>query len=145
MRQRRLTVLLLALLVAVAVTAAGCGKSEENSTTTPGATEMTDNTASDAGAGAGATEVRVTLSDFKIEPATITVPQGAQVTLVVENVSTANPHDLHIPDLNVATKQLATGESETITFTADQAGEHHMLCTVPGHEALGMSATLVVQ
>jgi uncharacterized cupredoxin-like copper-binding protein len=30
------------------------------------------------------------------------------------------------------------GESETITFTASQAGEYSLVCYVPGHAMIGM-------
>lgn len=141
MQRRKLTVLLLALVTLVAVVAAGCGKKQEQAASpTPGETETTTPVAGD-----GPVEVVVTMTDFKIEPATITVSQGATVRLVVKNDSSANPHDFSIPDLNAATKQLAGNESETITFTADKTGTFKILCTVPGHEALGMKGELKVQ
>lgn len=37
-----------------------------------------------------------------------------------------------------ATEATATGESESITFTANQAGEYSLACYVPGHAVAGM-------
>ncbi|MCA9738655.1 MAG: sulfocyanin-like copper-binding protein [Gemmatimonadota bacterium] len=36
------------------------------------------------------------------------------------------------------------GESETITFTADQAGRYQMICYIPGHAQIGMWVTFTV-
>ena len=30
------------------------------------------------------------------------------------------------------------GETETITFVAEELGSYSMVCTIPGHSALGM-------
>ncbi len=37
------------------------------------------------------------------------------------------------------------GEISELVFTATQAGRYDLLCTVPGHAQLGMTAVLVVQ
>jgi hypothetical protein len=36
------------------------------------------------------------------------------------------------------TEATAAGQTETITFTADRAGEYSLLCYVPGHGVAGM-------
>ena len=94
----------------------------------------------------------------------ITVPQGATVTINFSNADPAQPHSLGInqamdaypamfenpspvfigaisPDPTVGT---APGATATITFTADTAGEYAMVCYVPGHAVAGMVIPFVV-
>lgn len=93
--------------------------------------------------------------------ATITVPQGYEITIEFSNEDPAVAHSLGIgetrdrwpatfkaPDpvfegavtSNATSMSRATapGSSETITFTADQAGEYAMICYIPGHATAGM-------
>jgi FtsP/CotA-like multicopper oxidase with cupredoxin domain len=91
---------------------------------------------------------------------TITVPQGAQVTLRFRNDDPAMVHSIGVaqhtgapppqpatdpvfsgaitPDAGSPTDATKTGEMETITFTADRPGEYALYCYVPGHAAAGM-------
>jgi len=39
------------------------------------------------------------------------------------------------PDVIVHTKLLNSGESDTVTFTAPEAGDYPYICTFPGHAA----------
>lgn len=92
----------------------------------------------------------------------ITVPEGYEVTIEFRNDDPNTPHSLGITDQagselpanmtnidpvwegaitsGAATMAESTqpGESETITFTAEEAGEYTMACWVPGHAAVGM-------
>lgn len=93
--------------------------------------------------------------------ATIVVPQGYEVTINFENADQVNPHSISIessvgdyppvfeqadPVFEGAMTEGATemanatqpGQSETITFTASEAGEYAMVCLVPAHAAQGM-------
>ncbi len=93
--------------------------------------------------------------------ATIVVPEGYKVTINFHNKDQANPHSLAIStdkppfpatfseahlafpgaetpgsmQMNTATQP---GESASITFTADKAGQYIMLCHVPAHATTGM-------
>jgi uncharacterized cupredoxin-like copper-binding protein len=87
--------------------------------------------------------VEVQLSEFKITPATINVPAGP-VSLAVKNGG-SQIHNLDIPDLNKKTKDLNAGQSETLDLGSLEAGKtYNVICNIPGHEAAGMVATLVV-
>lgn len=94
--------------------------------------------------------------------ATIVVPQGYEVTIEFVNDDPANPHSLAIDDHTgpdwpamfqdpqpvfdgamtenptSMTEATMPGESESITFNADRAGEFTMVCYVPAHAATGM-------
>jgi sulfocyanin len=91
--------------------------------------------------------------------ATITVPEGYQVTINFSNEDFM-PHSIGVANLPVgewpttlddtpvfegaitseATSNEATGqgESETITFTASKAGNYALVCYVPTHALVGM-------
>ena len=87
----------------------------------------------------------VIVKDFKIEPADIKV-QGKAVSLAVTNQG-PTIHNVTIRDASgtviVATKDLKTGKSETITATL-APGNYILFCSLPGHESLGTKGTLEV-
>ena len=87
----------------------------------------------------------VIVKDFKIEPADIKV-QGKTVSLAVTNQG-PTIHNVTIRDASgtviVATRDLKSGESETITATL-APGNYILFCSLPGHESLGTKGTLEV-
>ncbi len=93
--------------------------------------------------------------------ATITVPRGYEITIEFSNEDPAVAHSLGIDELmdrwpatfkapepvfegaittnpTSMSRATAPGSSETITFTADRAGEYAMVCYIPGHATAGM-------
>lgn len=88
-------------------------------------------------------EFTVTGSNFKFNPAEIRVNQGDTVRITFVNGS--GIHDLQIPDLQVATKQITAGEQETIEFVANKAGSFEYFCSVGNHRAMGMTGTLIIE
>lgn len=81
-------------------------------------------------------------TEFAFEPPTIELPAGRPVTLVLENRGQA-AHDLHVPALGI---HLVAPPYRTARFavTADRPGRYDALCTLPGHEQLGMRGAVVV-
>ena len=81
-------------------------------------------------------------STLIFDPAQITVPAGVTVRLTFSNKATV-PHNLTFDDpIGVATETVVDpGASETIEFTAPDAGEYTFVCTL--HP--GMEGTLVVE
>ncbi|HYD10494.1 MAG TPA: multicopper oxidase domain-containing protein, partial [Acidimicrobiales bacterium] len=53
-------------------------------------------------------------------------------------------HDLTVVDTDVKTPLLDGGESATLDLSSLAAGSYEVICSVPGHEASGMRATLVI-
>lgn len=92
--------------------------------------------------------------------ATITVPVGAEVTINFSNEDPNMAHSIGIsPGFDTApamvdvtpvfagaissnptsmTEATMPGQSETITFTASEAGNYSMVCYIPGHAVSGM-------
>jgi plastocyanin len=136
MRRR---MLLLLLLSALAVAAAACGGDVEGATT-------------------GRARVEVEAEDFEFSPTSWTVPAGAQVTLTLDN--TANQehtftliqsdevltNSSQLADATILHNTAATaGQTVKGSFTAPEApGEYQVVCSIPGHLDLGMTATLTV-
>ena len=85
--------------------------------------------------------IAVTLREFAIEPAMIMASPG-KVTLQVTNTGTMT-HNFKVTGLG-NTKDLKPGESASLALADVKAGSYEVLCTVPGHEASGMKATLMV-
>ncbi|MGZ4711714.1 MAG: multicopper oxidase domain-containing protein [Acidimicrobiia bacterium] len=84
---------------------------------------------------------QVSLSEFKIEPSSLTVSPGG--SLVVTNNGTV-AHNFSIQGTSKATKQLNPGQSETLSLSGLKAGSYTVFCSVPGHESAGMKGTLII-
>ncbi len=87
----------------------------------------------------------IELADFEIRPEQASTSAGPLVISVTSAGPT--PHNLTIRDATdavvAASDELSTGESGVLE--ADLvAGDYTMFCALPGHESLGMSATLTV-
>ncbi|MBB3189521.1 cupredoxin domain-containing protein [Halomonas cerina] len=90
--------------------------------------------------------VRVTITaqqGFQFQPAEVEVPAGTKVVLEFENAGVMG-HNLHIPELDVMTKTITAGGTDTVKFTVDEAGTYAFRCEVPGHAEAGMSGELKV-
>jgi nitrite reductase (NO-forming) len=87
------------------------------------------------------TEFDIVLGEMFVQPASITVPAGQQITLRVRNGGTM-AHDLKVAGLT-GTDMLGPGEDQTVTvgpFTTAAAA----WCTVPGHREAGMQLSIAV-
>jgi uncharacterized cupredoxin-like copper-binding protein len=80
-------------------------------------------------------------SEFEFKLSRLTVPTGT-VTFRVTN-SGDRVHDFKI--LNRRTKNLAPGQSQSITVTFARAGKYPFFCTVAGHAAAGMKGLLTAK
>jgi plastocyanin len=102
------------------------------------------------GGGGGASQpagsTKVTMTEFKFDPAEISVPHGKVVFFLVNSGTTQ--HDLAIRDSSnsrLAVSELVSA-GDSVVFTVDNiaAGTYTIFCTQPGHEASGMKGTLTV-
>ncbi len=119
----RAAILAVALSVALA---AGCGGS--------------------GGGGQPAGSVKVTMTEFKFDPSTISVKPGNATFYLVNSGTVA--HDMIVlgsDGKRVAGSELVQG-GNTSVFTVNglTAGSYGIICDQPGHEAAGMKGTLTV-
>lgn len=97
---------LLAILAAVVLTAAACGDSSEDR----------DPPATGEDAGAGASTLDVTATDFAFDPETLEVEPGAEVEVAFVNGGSVS-HTFTAEDVGVDV-EAAGGEEVTASFTA---------------------------
>src|SRR5690349_16884255 len=87
----------------------------------------------------------VVATEFKFDPATITVPVGQSVTVTLQNKGTVR-HDWTVEGLDQAVQVVAEpSKSASVTFTLSKAGTFKVVCKEPAHEQNGMVGQLVVQ
>jgi nitrite reductase (NO-forming) len=96
------------------------------------------------GAAGGGTEFNVEAVDIAFVETELRVPANTEITINVTNTGAAT-HNLHIEELGVATPDLASGESATVTFNTGAPGEYEYFCAVPGHREAGMVGKLIVE
>ena len=124
-----------ALTLALVLTACGGGGGNAGGGNTGG-----------GGAGGGGTNLTVgtdTAAELKFIPATISAPANTEVKLTFNNQSTSQPHNLTFQQgITAATAtNVATGQSETLTFRTPGPGSYPFVCTI--HPT--MVGTLTVQ
>ena len=89
---------------------------------------------------------RVTLSDYKFDPSSLTVSHGKVVFWLVNSGTQA--HDLAIRDSSgnriAVSELLSAGDTKEFDVSSIDAGSYVIFCTQPGHEASGMKGTLTV-
>ena len=89
---------------------------------------------------------KVSLSEFKFDPSSLTVPHGKVVFWLVNSGNVS--HDLGIRDSSgnrVAISELiSAGDSIEFDVNDLAAGTYTIYCSQPGHEASGMKGTLTV-
>jgi len=84
---------------------------------------------------------QLTATDFRFDPATITVKAGEAVRLVIANKDSV-PHNLYSPDVPIAYTLLPVGATQSVTFTAPTTtGTYLAACTF--HP--GMTLEIVVK
>ncbi|MCC5953460.1 MAG: multicopper oxidase domain-containing protein [Acidimicrobiia bacterium] len=99
-------------------------------------------TSSDGSGSAASGPVAVSLDEFTITPAMIHATAG-EVTLAVTN-NGMQVHDLEVVELGIGTPDLAPGESTMLDLGEVAPGTYTVICTIAGHEELGMVGTLMV-
>jgi predicted lipoprotein with Yx(FWY)xxD motif len=104
----------------------------------------------------GENEVAVDLSEFHVTPSTLTLQVGQEYTFVVTN-SGVLIHELVIEPAGAADEPLEEGEkvseiediepgeTDTLTWTFEEAGTYQLSCHVPGHFESGMHVEITVE
>jgi len=89
-------------------------------------------------------EIAVTGNEFAFNPSAITVKRGQPVQITFTN-NGAYPHNFVLADLNIQTKTIQPGQSDTIKFIVDKPGQYTYICSVDSHADKGMTGVLTVE
>lgn len=95
----------------------------------------------DGGSGGAGGAVTVTLSEFTIDPAPVTVAAGGSLTVTNEGTAA---HDLTVEDQDLATPALDAGGEAELDVSALAPGSYTIFCSIPGHRESGMETELTI-
>jgi uncharacterized cupredoxin-like copper-binding protein len=128
--------------VAAGVLLGGCGSDDDGGSS--GSSAQKKETTSSGGSGAGAT-VKLSESEFKIDPANPKVAKAGKVKFEVTNDGQI-VHALEVegPGEEAETEQIQPGQSATVTVDLSKAGTYEMYCPVGNHRQQGMEGKVVV-
>ena len=94
-----------------------------------------------------AQDVRLTLSEWALSPAQVTLPVGQSITLLAQNAGIL-PHALALegPGVSLETEAIGSGGAASLLVTFALPGVYDLFCPLNAgeHRALGQEATLIV-
>lgn len=93
------------------------------------------------GGGSAGGSASVALAEFTITPSEISVPAGGVLTVANDG---SVPHDLAVEGQDLATPELAAGDSATLDLSGLATGTYTVFCQIAGHREAGMVGTLTV-
>ena len=96
---------------------------------------------SDGGTVATSAPVAVSLTEFAVTPDTINVATGGSLEVTNDG---SMAHNLAVVGEDLTTRDLNAGQSQVLDLSSLAEGTYVVVCTIPGHEAAGMTGTLVV-
>lgn len=88
-------------------------------------------------------EIKVSGSEFVFSPKTLTVKAGEKVRIAFKNNGKLS-HNITIDELNVASKTISSGETDTVEFVAQKTGSYVMYCSVGNHRQRGLEGSVEV-
>lgn len=135
-----------AALLAAALAAGGCGEDRSEST----ATETTPSPEAPAPAprlpaGPPPATVRLSETEYRLDPAHIRVDRPATLVIRARNAG-ERPHALAVEGRSVEARMrtLAPGESEQLRVELAKPGRYRWWCPVDGHARRGMRGSVTV-
>lgn len=142
----------LVVVLLLTVVAGGLWYKNSMSTKPEGGKKMEESTVpattsagtSDAVSADGVREIRLEGSEFKFSLASLTLKKGQKVRLTLGNAGEMK-HDFVVDELNIRTKIISGGETDTIEFTPETAGTFEYYCSVGQHRANGMKGMVTVE
>lgn len=130
--------------LAAVVLLAGCQAAQPSATVINQAVTNTAPAATSVNTSAATTkQFTVTGTNYSFSLKEIKVKKGDTVSITFTD--SVGSHNLMVDKYNVGTKVLGAGQSETITFVANQTGSFDYYCSVSNHRQLGMQGTLIVE
>lgn len=151
-RGRRSVAIVLFALATIAVLVLGaCGSKDSTSTTA--ASPSASKSASNGNTSGGGEAVSVKLSEYTIAPSMTSFKANTPYTFNVSNGGTME-HNFYIfkkgervegnAVAGIPTDKLKAGANASVNATFPAPGAYEIVCTVPGHEQLGMKLDITV-
>ncbi|MBN2981780.1 cupredoxin domain-containing protein [Cohnella algarum] len=139
--KKRKVHLTLTVLIFVAIVTAACGNSSNMGNMDMGSSTSSspDSSSSDA----SGNQVSVVASNWKWELSNTTFKVGEQVTFTIQGEE--GNHGFFIEGTDID-QQIAAGNTETVTWTPDKAGEYTIRCSVmcgAGHNDMVETLTVM--
>ncbi|TCS68590.1 cupredoxin domain-containing protein [Effusibacillus lacus] len=91
-----------------------------------------------------ATVLRLDISDIRFVPMTLQAPFGKPLVLEVRN-NGKEEHNLVIPDLNIYTYNLRSGERIKLRLQVDKRGIFRFYSDAPGYPEANLSGRISIQ
>lgn len=91
----------------------------------------------------GAAKREIEATDFSFDPSTIRIPADVTVNIALHNAG-ASYHTFTVKGLDFELRAQG-GEDIAGSLRASRPGRYSAICTVAGHERMGMSATVIVE
>jgi plastocyanin len=133
----------IALVALFTALGSGCGGGDDNDNNAA-TTNTTTTTTTKTTPSGGATTSAVSMKEYEFDPSDVTAKQDSTIT--VENKGKI-AHNLTVEEGGkkvAGTSTFLGGKSEKLKVSL-KPGKYTMLCTVPGHEQLGMKGTFTVK
>lgn len=89
-------------------------------------------------------EIAVSAKEFAYSPSTINLKKNERVRIKFTNDG-GMTHNLVIEGMDVSTKNIGSGESDSVEFTPLQAGTFTFFCSIDSHRGLGLEGKMIVQ
>ena len=134
-----------AALLAAAVATGGCGESRSESTTTETTAAPAATTPAPRAAEPPPARVRLSESEYRLDPAQIRVDRPATLEIRVRNRGTRR-HALAVDGHGVGarTRTLEPGGAQALLVELPRPGRYRWYCPVGNHERRGMTGAIAV-
>lgn len=98
-----------------------------------------------AGGGGAAKTIEIVETDFKLDPATVTLDEPGTYTFrAVNEGGTVHALELEGNGIEEETEEIQPGGSAELTVEITEAGEYEIYCPVDGHKEKGMEGSVTL-
>ena len=137
--------LIATMAVAAALVGAGCGSDDNSGSGGSGSSSSGSPSSSSSTSSAGASAVKISETEFKLDPADAKVGKAGKVTFTVRNDGkTVHALEVEGPGDEAETDSIDPGKSATLTVDLSKAGTYEMYCPIGNHKAMGMEGKVIV-
>lgn len=89
-------------------------------------------------------ELTVSAKEFAFTPSVLNLKKNERIRIKLTNDG-GMTHNLVVDGMDVSTKNIGPGESDTVEFTPLESGTFAFFCSIGGHRGLGLEGKIIVQ